>query len=268
MRWMALALLPLAACTDTNDDAPPTPTGDSGTDGPVNPNPLPMEDTSAALTARVVDADGDPVEGAAIRFCRGPECRFADSDADGRFGFADVVVDWHSLEVVPPQGTPGLATAFAPIVFGTEETRSVDLVMPSLDSPIPLPTTAEAIQVAEGLTITVGLGNLKPPLFVDPATEVAGVRLTPDQWVPVDEEQGTVVAQWFLSPFDHKAEVDIPMAFTNNYDLPDYTELKVIVGDYTTSDWLEAGTMTVDGGALVGTVNLPVVSTVVLVRTN
>jgi len=260
MRW--IALLAAAACTgdETKDSHTGTTTDPSTTDT----TPEVMEDRSAELTARVVDENGAPIEAASVRFCRGPECKFADSDADGRFGFTKVVVDWHSLEIVPPSTSSGLATAFAPVVFETETTRDVTLHMVPLDAPVTLTGSAEARQMGDGLQIDIALGDLEPPTFVKEATEVAGVRLEKSQWVPVDEQAGSVVAQWYLEPFDHHAKGDLPMTFSNDYKLKDGTELKVLVGDYLTSEWLEAGTLTVNAGAIEGTANLPVTSTVVL----
>ncbi|MEN0068272.1 MAG: carboxypeptidase-like regulatory domain-containing protein [Myxococcota bacterium] len=263
MRW--IGWVALIGCT--GDMVEPEETG-MPMEETDNPDPGPSEDLSASLEVSVVDANGAAVSGADVRFCRGPECRFATADDNGEFGFTKVAVDWHSLEVIAPVGdTSRLATAFAPVIFETETIREVDFVMPSLDAAVTLPGTAAPLAVGTGLTIELAAGDLKPPTFVPDAKEVAGVRLTEDQWVPVDGEEGTVVAQWFLDPFDHHALVDIPMTFANDYGLKDGSTLSVIVGDYITSTWLDAGTLTVEKGELVGTVNLPVTSTVVLLDT-
>ncbi len=261
MRWSGWLVFAVACSGGTED-------GDNN-DSPVDSfvedtAPEVVEDRSASLSVRVVDEAENPVVAADVRFCRGPVCLFAESDAEGRFGFDDVVVDWHSLEVIPPEGSSGLATVFAPIDFQTNESRGIDLTMPPLDPATALPTTAAPLQVGAGLQIALAAGDLEPPTFVDEATEVAGVRLTDDQYVPLDDVQGTVVAMWFLDPFDHEPTVDVPMTFTNDYNLAELTELRVIVGDYTTSQWLEAGTLIVKSGALQGDVKLPVTSTVVL----
>ncbi|MEO0600456.1 MAG: hypothetical protein AAF211_03415 [Myxococcota bacterium] len=261
MRWIGWLVVPMVACTgeDVGDEG-------IGTDEPQPEDTAPevVEDRSAALSANLVDESGAPVIDAGVRFCRGPVCLTAVSDGTGDFGFDNVIVGWHSLEVIPPMDSTGLATAFVPVQFATDESRTIDLTMPPLDAATALTGTAQAIQTGAGLQIELAEGDLEPPTFIEPATEVAGVRLTEAQHVPVDDEDGTVVAQWFLEPFDHTATVDIPMTFSNDYALADGTELRVIVGDYTTSQWLEAGTLTVTGGELEGDVNLPVTSTVVL----
>lgn len=259
MRWIWLVLASVA-CEGTAGE-------DSGADPqdtqPQDTSP-PEPDGTASLAVQVFDAVDAPVEEAGVRFCRGPLCLFADSDDEGRFGFENFAEEWHSLEVIPPMGTTGLATAFVPLGFQPETLRELTLTLPPLDAATTLTGTAQAAQIGAGLTMEIATGDLEPPTFVDPATEVAGVRLTEDQFVPVDDQDGSVVAQWFLQPFDHKAVGDIPLTFANDYSLPDGSELKVIVGDYTSSSWLDAGTLTVAAGELVGTVNLPVTSTVVL----
>jgi len=265
MRWIGL-MVPAVACTTD-----PGPNADSGettvtTPSPTDTTPTIPEDTSASLAARVVDAGGTPIEAAQVRFCRGPTCRFADSDADGRFMFDEVVVDWHSLEVIPPAGNDTLATVLVPLVFQTDEDREVDLVMVPLDPASALTATTATHEVGEGLEIALELDDLEPPTFAEDATEVAGVRLTEKQWVPVDEQQGTVFAQWLLEPFDYKAKVDIPMTFTGDFGRKDGASVKVLVGDYTSSQWLDAGTLVSKGGELSGEAKLPVVSTVVLVE--
>ncbi|MEM6926863.1 MAG: hypothetical protein AAF602_08055, partial [Myxococcota bacterium] len=254
MRWIGWLVVPMVACTGDNveDD------GNGPDEVPTEDNePEVVEDRSASLVANLVDEGDTPVVDAGVRFCRGPVCLTAVSDVAGDFGFDNVIVGWHSLEVIPPMNSTGLATAFAPVQFSTDEDRTIDLTMPPLDAATALTGSTQAIQVGAGLQIEVADGDLEPPTFVEPATEVAGVRLTEDQYVPVDDEEGTVVAQWFLEPFDHTPTVDIPMTFTNDYELADGTELRVIVGDYTTSEWLEAGTLTVTAGVLEGDVNLP-----------
>ena len=251
----------LAACTGAGTDPITEPTPD-----PTDPVDTGQFDRSASLSGTVTDGQGDPVHGAVIRFCRGPACRNNDSDAAGAYTFDEVHVDWHSLEVKPPLGVEGVATAFAPVQFATDEVRIIDLVTPDLDPATPLPATDPMeIEAGAGLFVTVAADQLEAPLFVDDATEIAGVRLQPDQYPPVDLP-GVVIAAWYLDPFDHAAADGLPVRFTHDGSLPDGATYRVMVGSYEDQRWLDAGTVTVSGPDLTGDARLPLTSTVVLLE--
>ena len=190
-------------------------------------------------------------------------CRNGETSAGGEFSFEEIEADWHAFEVVPE---PGYATLLAPVVFGDMEMRTLDLVMPRLDPAVDLPAGGPAeLDVAEGLHLTIGTGQVDPPLFEDPATEVAGVLAEVDGRVPVDGAS-EVVAVWYLAPFNHVAnQGGLPARFDNLWALPEGNAYEVWVGSYDDAEWQLAGTVTVSGGELVGDVLLPRISTVALV---
>ncbi|MBX2800573.1 MAG: carboxypeptidase-like regulatory domain-containing protein [Myxococcales bacterium] len=264
----SVALLLLAGCTgDTETDKTDTSeeqTGDTGgTDG-VDPTVEPA-DTSAFLSGTVTDESGAPMPDVNIRFCNAGGCRVADTDAAGAYTFDEVLVEWHALEMRPPLDSEGLATTYVPVAFATDQTRSVDVVMPRLDAATPLPASTPAwIDAGEGLSLQVAADMLEAPTFEDPATDLAGVRLD-ETWYPVIDLEGTVVAMWYLSPFEHHAQDGIPARLDNLYELADGQQLEVYVGSYNERRWIPSGTVTAQGKELVGDVSLDYTSTVLLV---
>ncbi|HHO49857.1 MAG TPA: carboxypeptidase regulatory-like domain-containing protein [Deltaproteobacteria bacterium] len=250
------------------------PTDDKNT-ADTGPGPLDSTDTggfpsttfdrSAQLSGSVLDDAGAPINKAQIRFCRGEACRNDSSDETGAFDFDEVHVDWHSLEVIPPLTSTGLATAFAPVVFATDESRTIDVVLPTLDPPTDLPPTPEEIEAGEGLFITVGIDDLEEPLFLDPPSDIAGILVDPAQQVPVDLA-GTVIAMWYLAPFDYRAAAGMPVRFANSWGLPEGKTYKVMLGSYEDQRWLDAGSVTVSGAWLEGDASLSLTSTVVLLE--
>ncbi len=271
MRSFLMVLFVAAGCSgdETTDSAKNTgdtglatiETGDTGGGTTI----FTTFDRSASLTGTVSDGDGVPLDATAIRFCWGNSCRFGSSEGGGGYTFDDVHVDWHSLEAIPPKGTVGLATAFAPVQFDVSEARSIDLYLPALDPSVALPATPEELEVGAGLFLTVGVDDLEPPLFFDPTTEIAGVQVPADRQVPVDLP-GTVIAMWYLSPFDYHSDAGMPVRFANSWGLPDGNTYKVMLGSYEDQSWLDAGTVTVAGDWIEGDARLSLTSTVVLLE--
>jgi hypothetical protein len=123
------------------------------------------------------------------------------------------------------------------------------------------------VEVAPGIRVTVGQGELEPPSPFDPApTEITGAAVPQALWVPTDGISGTVLGQWFLGPFDTPASAGLPIAFDDAWTLGDGATLRVYVGSYEASAWLDAGTVTSAGGVLSGDAELPLLSTVLLVQ--
>lgn len=265
MRRFGWICLVLAGCgsgsgsKDTADQTETPGTNDSAT------TEDPDADLSAQLQGLVTGPSG-PLANANIRFCRGAECRYFTTEADGTYAFSDVLVAWHSLEIVPPPGS-GLATAFAALEFQTDQSRTVDISIPALDSPQALGARKE-LELGSGLLVTVGADDLEPPLFVDPATEAAGVQVPEAQWPPIDRP-GEVLALWYTVPFDHTAvpAEGLPVRIENQWDLPKGQTYQIWVASYRDSAWLDAGTLTVGAdGYLTGDAALPLLSTVALVE--
>src|SRR5690606_20930327 len=146
--------------------------------------------------------------------------------------------------------------------------RVIDVTIPALDAAHELPATAAELELGQGLFVTVGKDDLEPPLFVDPATHAAGVRVEQATWPPLDEiDSEKVVAVWYTVPFDHHAKSDagLPLRVQDQWSLDEGAELSVWVGSYGESAWLPAGSLTVGAdGWLTGEAALPHLSTVVL----
>lgn len=248
----------------TDSGAPTEETGTPTTDTTDPTGTTPTLGT-ARLQGTVRDAGGT-LSGLQLRLCRGAVCRNGTTDAGGGFDFGQVPEQWHSFEVVPASGS-GLATTLVPLSFAVDEVRTLDIVMQPLDAPSALGATAADHPTGAGLTLTLAADDLEPPLFVDPATAVAGVRVPEAEQVPVDGIPGTVVAMWYLSPFDHHAvdPAGIPARITDEWGLTDGQTLRVYVGSYEASAWLDAGLATASGGELTGAA-LPLLSTVIAVQ--
>ena len=75
-----------------------------------------------------------------------------------------------------------------------------------------------------------------------------------------------MLAQWLLSPFDHHAAAGLPVRVANTYGLADGATVRVWVGSYELSQWVDAGTLTAGSEWLEGAATLPLVSTVLLVE--
>lgn len=258
--WSILLVSGLVACTSgtPGDTSEPDDTGE-------NPDTGEEGDLSARLEGTVRGPDGNLLPGADIRFCRGLECRYGTTDAQGAFAFDKALVAWHSLEIVPPADS-GLATWFAPIELKTDQHRDLDLTIPALDAAHALSASPTELELGSGLLVTVGESDLEPPLFVPRATHAAGVQVDPAHWPPVDREASEIVAVWFTVPFDHQAASGLPVRIENQWELEEGTSLEVWVGSYGESVWLDAGTLQVgDDGYLTGEAALPLLSTVVLV---
>ncbi len=270
MRGLAWVLC-LVGCsgTPTGDDPTDaahetgTPSETDTTDTDTN---TVTEDTSAALSGTISGGSG-PLGEVDLRLCRGLVCRNGLTDGGGAFEFAEVVVDWHSFEIVAPEGS-GYATAFAPLRFETDQARVVDVTLVPATAH-DLPASPGPVEVSPGVHVTVGEGELEPPTPFDPApTEITGAEVPQALWMPTDGIAGTVVGVWYLGPFDTVASPSggLPITFDNTWSLADGTTLRVFVGSYLTSSWIDAGTVTVSGATLAGDAALPHLSTVLLVE--
>lgn len=277
MRTLALAsaLALIAACGGGGTDK----TGDSATSGPSGgtttgliggtPGGTTDPDRNATLNGEVFDCAGAPIADVEIRFCDVINCRYHTTEAgDSTFLFEETLIGWNSLEAVGPAG---IATGFVPLLFGDNETRDVSMTLCPLDPATPITGTPTEMELGSGLFVTLSDSAIEPPLFVDPATEAAGVMVDPTNWVPTDEITGTVAAQWFVSPFNHHATgADLPVRFDGaNIGLAGAT-YRAWVGSYDDFAWIDAGTFS-DGDAdgwytADGSNGLPLLGTVMLVE--
>ena len=255
-----------AADGDPTDEADADTDADSDSDSDADTDTDGDADVSASLSG-TISGPGGSLADVDLRLCRGLACRNGLTGADGSFTFTEVEVDWHSFEVVGPDGS-GLVTAFAPLQFQTDQARTVDVALVAGQTTA-LPASSGDVEAAPGLHLQIANGDLEPPTPFDPApTSVTGASVPQASWVPVDGVSGTVLAMWYLGPFDTPAASTsgIPVSFDDQWSLADSTTLRVYVGDYETSRWLDAGTVTASAGHLSGDAALPVLSTVLLVQ--
>ncbi|MCA9491799.1 MAG: hypothetical protein KC621_17830, partial [Myxococcales bacterium] len=223
-------------------------------------------DKTAGMTGTISDG-AQNLAAVDLRLCRGLACRNGLTAADGTYTFGAIEVDWHSFEVVPPRGS-SLATAFAPLRFETETVRTVDVELVPAQT-TSLPGTSTELEVAPGLHLQLANGDLDPPTPFDPApSAVTGAEVPEAKWMPVDDVTGTVVGMWYLGPFDTPAAstAGVPVSFDDQWSLTEGATLRVYVGSYETSRWVDAGTVTNTSGVLSGDAALPLLSTVILVQ--
>jgi len=265
---LVVAGLTLSACGGSSGDPDTDNTDTSDTDAvgddDDDDDDTTTIETTAHLSGVITDEAGSPVDGANIRFCRGAQCRYFTTESDGVYFFADTAVAPQSFEVVPPP-TSGLTTAFAPLNFASNEQRVVDVSVPAEGTSVTLPAAMTELDFGD-LHITMGADDLEAPLFVDEATEASVTRVPMEDWLPVDDLTGTVVAMWYLMPFDHhsNAGMDLRMDL-GSLGLSGDT-YRVYLGSYEESAWKDLGTVTDGGGGLYEGVSLPLISTVIVVE--
>jgi hypothetical protein len=264
-----LAAVLIAACSgpdDDGDDAPndtdtPGTTSDTSTPGDTDEDPVEPQ----ALEGTLVDPTGAPLVEWSVKFCNVIGCRIDESDASGRVEYLDVELLPHSLEPVPPEGSDW-ATMNLPYTFEPNEEKVLTFVQQELGPLTPLTTTPVEIEMGEGLWVTVGSNDLEPPALHDPATTAGGVAVPQADWPTIDDVTGTVLAVWYTHPFDYVAANGLPVRIEGDLGLAEGTSIDLLVGSYADFAWLEAGSLTVTGGELVGSAELPLLSTIIAVQ--
>ena len=269
---LATAGLVLASC-GSDDGITPDDTSDTDVSGNTNTDANTGDDDdditntvekTANLSGIVTDASGSPLSDVNIRFCRGEQCRYVTTEAAGTYEFSETAVAPQSFEVVGPMGS-GLATAFAPLNFASQEVRVIDVKLPVESAGVNLGAAMAELDLGD-LLITMGTNDLTAPLFVDAATEASATRIPEADWLPTDGVAGTVVAMWFLMPFDHHSDAGMNVRFDLN-DLGLTGDVyRAYLGDYATSMWIELGEVTDGGGGVYeGASHLELTSTIILV---
>jgi hypothetical protein len=156
----------------------------------------------------------------------------------------------------------GDAIAFVPYTLAEGE-QTLDHTVISMGDGVMLPDARAELEIAPNLFVSVGLGELEPPLFTDESDWIGGVAAVDASRLPI-ELNGSVLDVWYMGPFDHHADPGLGVRVVNTYgDLTDRT-LELWVGDYESSSWLLAGTMSEGKEGLTLDGSVSVVSTMVL----
>lgn len=220
---------------------------------------------TASLTGTVVGPDGAPLVDVAVNICRLVCLRVSPDDA-GRYSYPELEA-WTASFYVIPDVESGLATAMAPITWADGEDKVIDVRMVVLDDPLPIPASAEEVEVTEGLWLTLGMDTLEPPFGVD-LEDVAAVRVPEADRLPI-ELDGEVLDVWYIHPWEAESEEGAPVRVANAWGLAPGESVRAWASSLPLEySWLDAGTLTVteDGGMLEGDAALPVLTTLVLTR--
>lgn len=262
-------LLLLLACgeKETPSDDSPTTEGDADADSDTDTDT--DSDTaveaSASLTGTITDSDGNPIQGARVSMCK-LVCRTDATDASGNYEIASLEPWAHSFEVVVP--VDGYSTPLVPLTMSADTAHTQNSVVPMLGAAQATPQSPREVEVTSGVWVTFGLDTIELP-FGEDGAQTAGVLVPQSAWLPV-ELDGTVLAMWYLTPFDaHAASANLPFRLRNDWGLTPGTQVQAWAADYNAAEWRSAGTMTVsqDGATLEndGT-GLPVLATLVIVQ--
>ncbi len=245
-------------------------TGGTGTSATTGTTPATSSTTTVQATGSVTGVvrtrDGQPVEGVRMQLCDEIMCRTDDTASDGSYAFTDVGGKTYSFDAVPDAET-GFATQLVPLALGLDEHREVDVVLYEMGPEVPLPPEPDWVDVTDDLSVQAAAGQLST-LF-ETFDTMAGVRVDPADFPPIDELAGTPLALWYLDPYDaHPPEgEELPWRSSDPLGLPPGTVLEAWAANYDTFEWLPAGELevTADGLELVQG-GLPVISTLVVIQ--
>jgi hypothetical protein len=252
MRHVYLLAL-LVACdgkTPDTDDTDVTPVDTEEPEDTELDLDTEVDDPEYTLTGTLRDEDGQPItERLRVQYCRNIACRAA-SIEDGVYTINGIEAGPGSFEVVALDDGSDLVTVFAPLDIGDED-RTVDVVVPDIDFEVAIPASPAALTVADGLTITVGQGQLEAPSPLDPApTHLAGTVGT-DVSLPIEGLTGTLLALYYLMPFDYESSAGMAVTVRNDFGLVD-GQAELYAAVYTTYSWEKVGDLVEDGdGGLV-----------------
>ena len=272
MRGSLVFLLALG-CGDgssTTDDTTDTGSADTGSTDTGEPPACNAESSSGdtalgnTLAGVIRDADGTPLAEAEIGLCK-QLCRTLCTDENGAFSYGEIADDTYSFHVRPPHGLEDeLVEVVWPLSFAGETDVTQDVTLIAAPSFTDLPATAEEVEVAPGLRITVGQGDLAI-LFEDDPTNIGA---TPIETFEFGAPSGSFVAGWYVMPYEAKSESGLPVRFANDFGAAAGSTLRAWTSSYEDYSWVDLGTFTEPNGffeadSAAGT--LPVLATLVLV---
>jgi hypothetical protein len=259
-----LWLIPLVGCTGT--EAVDTEQADTDTDTDTDADSDADTDADAdlaSLNGTVTDPAGNPVEGARVNVCR-LVCQTRTTDVSGQYVYdATLGAQTSSFYVFPPDGTSWV-TPMITVTLAADEVRTLDVPLSAPTDQAPIPDIAAEVELS-GLLLTVGKDTLEPAEFTTLPDDIV-VAYRSDNWLPI-ETPGTVVAVWYLSPFEATSEQGLPLRIQDQWDLPQGGQYEVYAAstpaNYT---WFDLGTLTVGAdGVLDGDVTVPLLTTLALV---
>lgn len=254
---------------DDTDDTDTTDSADSDVDTDVADTDCSdnVPTSGTGLYGAIVDDEGADLDAADVRvqLCRATTCVYATCHVGDTYAFGPLTAGVGSY-AVEPKGA-GYFEPFAPITLEASP-RRIDATVPSLNAGVAIPATAAEIEVAEGLYLTLGAGDLpgKPPLEPAP-TVVYGIDATSLN-LPIEGVTGEVVAVYYLSPFQKEVGVEegtLAVRLDDRWTLGAGGHLWL--GRYESSTWLDLGELTADGdGKLVPVTGIDRLSTLVVTR--
>lgn len=239
----SLILLLAAACgapADTDADGSETDeTDDTGTSVDADcSDDVPTSGT--ALWGRVTDAEGAPLGRAAARvqYCRGTTCLFPlCHDDEGRYVFGDLDAGAGSY-LVKPLGDAARFPVFFPLTLGDSPVEQVTS-LPDRREGVAIPATRAEIEIAPGVFVTVGAGDLPAEVGQPEPTSIAALDAT-DRDLPIVGVPSPLQAVYLLAPFQEKpGETSLPMRF-DVAGWPDGS-YRLWMGAYDTSSWEDLG---------------------------
>jgi hypothetical protein len=269
LRLSPILLLPACTPSDGTDDTADT-VADRDDSSDSSETPVDTADTgdlpmNASVSGTVLDLGGNAVVDARTNVCR-EACQFDYTDTDGSYAIIGLKPWPATYYIAPPDGL-GLAHPLVPLTLGDAEQRALHAVVPPLDPGRPIPTTAAEVEVTDGLYLTLGVDTLTPAAFTELGDEVAAVLVPEGARLPVEIE-GSVVALWYLDPFEATAERGIPVRIDNAWGLPPGQALELhFAHEPYDPGWELAGTLVVslDGTRLEGDATIGILTTLALI---
>ncbi len=279
MNWkttplMALGVLALCGCDDGGGgpaagDATDTPSA-TPCERPATANREPL----ACVTGRLVDVDGQPLEGLKVSACTSSSCIAGQTGPDGVYKIGGLPVEPHKLEILAR--IRGYATMiFAqPVAAGVYAEAPRDIVVPALEAAAAAwpPDAGGAVSVAGGmLELSAAAGTLKYPLGTV-NKEVYGVEIAASDLPPFDiepwvgKEAGT--RAFILNPFPMRATASVGMRVLGADGVAAGTPYTVYTAGHLDAHLEQAGVATSDGaGSIVlePGANLTTLTTIIVV---
>jgi hypothetical protein len=223
----------------------------------------------ATLTGTITDSSGQALTNVRVQACVEGNCRYDEPDEHGFYEFVDTLEPdpaSHAFDVVVKD--PGYSTPLVPIWFDHGEVREIHVVVPAKGADVAIPETgAVDLEVVEGVHLSLAQDDLDLPFGVD-GTVASGVRPDPGIWLPIEGIEGEVLAIWYLAPLD---TASLSGGFdwwleASTLEASDGETFQAWVVDYEHAGWASAGTLTVQGDKLVPDAQMPIISTLVVVK--